>query len=263
MHLGESVASAATAAKMGDFFQYAIDHPVSLQRQKSALLPIIGKDVQAARLSIYNEGVQAKFPLLGLRLKNTSGVHLMQGPVTVYEGSSYAGDARVMDLQPGEERLLSYAMDLGTEVNAVPSADSGRVLSLKAVAGVIQAQVKDRQVKTYTVKNRNDAQRTVLVEHPVNNAFTLVGEKPRETASDFYRFEVRVPAGDSKKLEVTQEREVRNDYALSSTGDEQIRWLISMPFASDKVKDGLRKSMELRWAKSRTTTELTEVRRQL
>ena len=49
-------------------------------------------------------------------MKNTSGVHLMQGPITVYEGSNYAGDARILDLQPNEERLLSYAVDLGTEV---------------------------------------------------------------------------------------------------------------------------------------------------
>jgi hypothetical protein len=58
---------------------------VSLPRQKSALLPIVGKDVQASRLSIYNERTQAKFPLLGLRFKNSSGLHLMQGPITVFE----------------------------------------------------------------------------------------------------------------------------------------------------------------------------------
>src|SRR5262249_36174734 len=112
LDLGRSVASAASAAKLGDFFQYAIDRPVTLPRQKSALLPIVGKDVQARRVSIYREATHAKFPLLGLRFKNTSGLHLMQGPVTVFEGSSYAGDARVEDLQPGEERLVSYAVDL-------------------------------------------------------------------------------------------------------------------------------------------------------
>src|SRR5262249_35011514 len=117
LDLGASVSSAASAARLGDYFQYAIDRPVTLPRQKSALLPIVGKDVEASRVSIYNERVQEKFPLLGLRFKNTSGLHLMQGPVTVFEGSSYAGDAQVQDLQPGEERLVSYAIDLGTEVS--------------------------------------------------------------------------------------------------------------------------------------------------
>ena len=170
---GDSVSSAATAAKLGDFFQYAIDKPVSLPRQKSALLPIVGKDVQASRLSIYNERTQAKFPLLGLKFKNSSGLHLMQGPITVFEGSTYAGDARILDLQPNEERLISYAIDLGVEVNPVPSFENGRILSLKAVKGIIHTTVKNRQVKTYQIKNRNEQERLVLIEHPVNNAFHL------------------------------------------------------------------------------------------
>jgi len=207
--------------------------------------------------------VQAKFPLLGLRFKNTSGLHLMQGPITVFEGSTYAGDARIMDLQPNDERLVSYAMDLGTEVNPVPSSDNGRILSIKAVAGVVQTQVKNRQVKTYTIKNRNDAERLVLVEHPVNTAFTLVGEKPKESASDFHRFEVKVPAGKSKDLVVSEEQEVRTDYSISTAGDEQVRWLISQPQASKKVKEGLQKALEMRWAKSKTTNDLVELNRQL
>src|SRR6185312_9443481 len=108
LDLGGAVSSAASAAKLGDFFQYAIDKPVTLPRQKSALLPIVGKDVKADRVSIYRESTQKKFPLLGLRLKNTSGAHLMQGPITVFEGGNYAGDAVIQDLVPDEERLVSY-----------------------------------------------------------------------------------------------------------------------------------------------------------
>ncbi len=110
----------ATATKLGDFFQYALDKPVTLPGRSRRCLPIINKDVEGTRVSIYNERTQAKFPLLGLKFKNTSGLHLMQGPITVFEGSNYAGDARILDLEPNEERLLSYAVDLGTEVNPVP-----------------------------------------------------------------------------------------------------------------------------------------------
>ncbi len=80
LDLGESVSTAATAAKLGDFFQYAIDQPVTLPRQKSALLPIVGKDVQATRVSIYNERTQAKFPLLGSALQEHLGPAPDAGP---------------------------------------------------------------------------------------------------------------------------------------------------------------------------------------
>ena len=81
-----TVGNAATAGALGDFFQYTIDHPVSLARQKSAMLPIVGKDVEGQKVSIYNQNVQARHPLLGLKFKNTSGAHLNQGPITVFEG---------------------------------------------------------------------------------------------------------------------------------------------------------------------------------
>src|SRR5205823_11407225 len=112
MDLTKGVASSATASELGDFFQYVIDHPVTLPRQKSAMLPIVQKEVQADRVSIYNERTQAKHPLLGLKFTNTTGMHLMQGPITVFEGSSYAGDARILDITPKDERLISYAIDL-------------------------------------------------------------------------------------------------------------------------------------------------------
>ena len=76
----------------------------------------------------------------------------MQGPITVFEGSNYAGDARILDLQPNEERLLSYAVDLGTEVNPVPSSDNGRLTVVKAVKGILYTTTKVRETKTYTIK---------------------------------------------------------------------------------------------------------------
>src|SRR4029077_17683431 len=107
MDLARGVQSAATASQLGDFFQYVINAPVNLPRQKSALLPIVNKEIEAMRLSIYNPTVHPKFPMLGLKLKNTSGLHLMQGPITVFEGSTYSGDARIQDVQPNEQPLYS------------------------------------------------------------------------------------------------------------------------------------------------------------
>ena len=258
------VAPTATASKLGDFFQYAIDRPVTLPRQKSAMLPIVGKDVEATRVSIYNEQTQAKFPLLGVRLKNTSGLHLNQGPITVFDGPNYAGDARILDLQPNEERLLSYAIDLGTEVNPVPSSDNGRLTIVKAVKGILYTTTKMRETKTYTIVNRNDAERIVLIEHPVRNDFALKDtEKPAETASDFYRFQLKVPAGKSEKQVVTEERTINDVVQVTNLDDDSIRIFIGNTVTSPKVKDGLQKAMELRWAAAKTQRDIQEVERQL
>jgi hypothetical protein len=264
MDIGKSVGSAATASKLGDFFQYAIDRPVTLPRQKSAMLPIVAKDVEATRVSIYNEHTQAKFPLLGVKLKNTSGMHLNQGPITVFEGSNYAGDARILDLQPNEERLLSYAIDLGTEVNPVPSSDNGRLTVVKAVKGILYTTTKVKETKTYTIVNRNDGERLVLIEHPVRNDFKLVDtDKPSETASDFYRFQVKVSAGKSEKQVVSEERIINNSLQITNLDDNNIRIFINSPVTSQNVKDGLDSAMKLRWSMAKTQREIQELERQL
>src|SRR5262249_40798897 len=57
MDLRQGVASAAMTTELGEYFQYLIEQPVSLPRQKSALIPIVNQAVQGTRVSIYNQGV--------------------------------------------------------------------------------------------------------------------------------------------------------------------------------------------------------------
>jgi hypothetical protein len=264
MDLQQGVQSAATASQLGDFFQYVLDQPVSLARQKSALLPIVNKEVEGQRVSIYNERAHAKFPLLGLRFKNTSGLHLMQGPITVFEGSSYAGDSRILDVQPNEERLLSYAVDLGTEVEAVADQPRQTLTRVKAYKGILYTTTRLVETKTYRAKNRSEQDRTLLFEHPYRAAFRLTSkDKPAERARDVYRFEVKLPAGQSAREVVTEETDLHSQVALTNSDDNGIRLFIQANAASPKVKEALRQALELKGKGDRTRQELAHANQQL
>jgi hypothetical protein len=259
-----SVASAATSAQLGDYFKYRIEHPVNLPRQKSALLPIVTKEVDGTRVSIYNESTHAKFPLLGLKFKNTSGLHLMQGPLTVFDNANYAGDARIPDLQPGEERLLSYAVDLGTEVEATAKPGDGKLTKIKLEKGLLLKTEKQRETKVYKAKNRGDQERTLIIEHPYLPAFKLVSEaKPAERARDVYRFEVKLPANKTADLEVTEEVDITNAIQISNTDDETMRFFLSQPVLTAKVKEALQKAMALKAKVSTTQQNLAAVNKEL
>jgi hypothetical protein len=69
LDLKQGVTSAAQADDVGELFRYAITAPVSLKRQKSAMLPIVNDSVKGEKLCIYNRNVQAKHPMNGLRLR--------------------------------------------------------------------------------------------------------------------------------------------------------------------------------------------------
>jgi hypothetical protein len=264
MDLKQGVQSVASAQQLGDSFEYVLDEPVSLPRQKSALLPIVNKEVDGQRVSIYNPGTHPKFPLLGLRFKNTSGLHLMQGPITVFEGSSYAGDSRVLDLQPGEERLLSYAVDLGTEVEAVSDNPKHTLTKVKAVKGVLYTTTRQVEGKTYRAKNRSGQDRTLLIEHPYRPDFRLTSKgQPAERARDVYRFELKLPAGQSASEAVTEERDVTSGVALSNSDDNSIRVLIQNDVTTPRVKEALRQALELKGKVERTRQYLGHAQQQL
>ncbi len=265
IELGQGVMSAATATEMGDFFQYAISQPVTIARQKSAMLPIINQNIEGSKISIYNQSVHAKYPLLGLRLKNTSGLHLMQGPITVFEGNSYSGDARIMDLVPNEERLLSYAIDLSTEVEPVYTGVPDQISAIKIVKGVMQVTSKARMTHAYNIKNRDDKTRKLVIEHPFRADWNLVSpNKASERSREVYRFEQTVEAGQTAKLEVTEEQERRNFIAITDLQDDQtIRFYLSQSAMTPKVREAVTRAIELRSAMAATQRQRMEMEQQL
>jgi hypothetical protein len=249
MDLGASVQSVATASALGDYYQYVIDRPVDLARQKSALLPIVNKDVEGKRVSIYNPSVQPKHPLLGLKFKNTSGMPLSQGPITIYEGSVYAGDSRVLDLQPDEERLISYAIDLGTEVSAKNGNSTSRITKVKAVKGIVYTSTLFREERTYDVSNRSTTDRTLLIEHPnrKSQGFKFVGDnKPKEEAADVYRFETAVGAKKDLTYTVIEEREGTTGIQLTNNADNQIRYFLSLKEVPEALKAKLQEALKVK-----------------
>jgi hypothetical protein len=257
----EGVASVASAEEIGDAYRYVIDEKVTLNRQKSALLPILNHDIEGERVSIFNESVHAKFPLLGLRFKNTSGQPLTQGPITVFEEGSYAGDSRIADLQPNEERLLSYAVDLGTEVKAETGPHPTQITAVKVAKGVLSATSKLRATKIYHVKNRSIHERVLLVEHPYQNQtdWKLVSpEKPKEQTRDVYRFQLTIPPGQTAKLEVVEELTRVDLREVSAAGEDTLRMQIKNPIASSAVKAALQKAIGLRARMSETQVEIVE-----
>lgn len=252
----QSVTAAAQGTQAGELFQYQIKTPVTLQRQKSAMLPIINQGVEGAKVSIYNQSVQAKYPLNGFRLKNSTALHLMQGPLTVFEDGTYAGDARIEDLAPGQERLLSYGLDLKTEVE--PQSGDGRndIVSVKVRRGILIATRKATEERIYNVRNRDQKKKTILVEHPFRGDWQLVetGDKP-ERARDFYRFSVAVDADKTAKLTVKEERQYDESVQLVNSGSEVIHHYLRMKSVTARVKEALENAVKLRDQLSQTSSE--------
>jgi hypothetical protein len=248
--------SAAQGGDVGELFQYDIKNPVTLARQRSAMLPIVNDSVEGKKVSIYNANVHAKHPLNGIELKNSSDLHLMQGPVTVFDGGVYAGDARIPDLPPGSDRLLSYALDLEVEVAPTSDFRPQDLIGVRINKGVLIASYKQSRVQKYTIKNSGDTEKRVLIEHGFEPQWKLVQpEKPTEKTRDMYRFAVAAEPGNPAELKIEEQQEIRQDIAITNLGDEAIQIYLGSKAVSEAVKEALKEVVARKAA-------LTELQRQ-
>ncbi len=219
LNLKQGVASAAQAAEVGELFRYTIAKPVDLARQKTALLPIVNDSVTVEKLSLFNSAVEPRHPMNAARLTNDTKLHLMQGPITVFDGGEYAGDAQIEDLAPGARRLVTYGLDLDVEIATSERERPSEILTVAIADGRLQLMKKLVNQQSYAIKNSSDKKKKILIESLRNTEWTLLENKQLtelETTHSFVRLGVEAAAKATTKLTMLQERVLHESVELAS-----------------------------------------------
>ena len=242
------VETAATGSEVGDLFEYRIDQPVTVPRDRSALIPILQTRMEGERVSIYNETARGDRPMGGILLKNTSPLTLEGGALTVIEGDAYAGEALMERLKPGEQRLISFELDLGTLVTARAKENRAPTFLVRAVNGVFQAHYHQTNQKIYVVTNQTDKPRVVMIEHPVRQEWTLSTdtEKPEEKTANYYRFRIKVGPHEKLELPVTEQRVLMESYTLTNFTRQDLELFIAKNYIDANTRTTLERIIDLR-----------------
>ena len=214
----------AQAVESGEVFQYQLENPVTIERQKSAMIPILSAPVQSRRVSIYNRNDGARNPMRGVELTNSTNLQLIPGPISVYDGAAYAGDAQIGHVGAGDKRLLAYSVDL--EVDAQLKEDQASELrKVRIVNGAFEQTVKQRHTTAYTFANKDKQRpRTLILEQPKLMNWGLVEPaKPTEKTEGLYRFELNIDSAKQAEFKVVQEHV---DYQTVGLTDLDFKWLV-------------------------------------
>ncbi len=249
---GYAPAAAAQAMESGEVFQYELKNPITLERQKSAMLPILTAAIPARRVSIFNRTDAAKNPMRGVEITNTSGMQLIPGPITVFDGAAYAGDAQIGHVSAGDKRLLAYAVDLEVEASTEEN-QSQDIRKIRIVNGMLEQTLKRVATVSYNFSNKDQARgRTMIVEQPRMQNWDLVEPKSAtEKTEAMYRFEIEMPAHKAAPFKVVQER-----VELQRVGLTDIGLPLLVEFSKQgKVSDAVVKAVQ---EAARRRTQITE-----
>ncbi len=242
------VDTAATGEEIGDLFEYKIEQPMTVLRDRSALIPIVQTKMDGERISIYNEAVRKDRPMGGMLLKNLTNLTLESGSLTVLDRDAYAGEALMERLKPKEQRLISYALDLGTLVTVEDKEDKEPAKLIKAVNGVFEVHYFQSDKKIYKFANQTDRKKVIYVEYPVNKDWTLSPETPKPdiTTQRYYRFRVELDPFEKEDLTIAERQGMMDSYQLTSLSYRDLELFLTRRYIDEATKAKLQKLIDLR-----------------
>jgi hypothetical protein len=210
-----SIAAAAEGRELGDLFEYRIAQPVTIRKNESAMLPFLQQTIEGRKLLIYSDR-GSQHPTNAAELTNSSGKTLDGGPITVYDGGAYAGEALMETLKASDKRLISYGVDLGTRITEAFGSKGELVREIHASRGLLTTKFAAEETRTYTVRNVDQKAKTLILEHPLRQGYTLLSQKPKEKTAAAYRFELQLAAGATQEFVVNEERVYEQSIAVTN-----------------------------------------------
>ena len=233
------LANTASGREAADLFEYSIPSAVTVKKNESAMLPFLQQKVGAKKLIVYSDR-NSQNPLNAAEITNSTGMTLDGGPITVYDGGVYAGEALMETLKASDKRLISYGVDLGTRVTTAFDSKAETVVEVHASQGVLSAKMSRVETTTYNARNVDAKAKTLVIEQPAMAQYTVVSPKAVETTANTWRFQLDLAASSPAKLPVVLERVYDQTYSLSSmTPDGIVVWT-----RNKELNDSARRQLE-------------------
>jgi hypothetical protein len=257
-----TIVSSASGQELGELFEYTIGQPVTIRRNESAMLPFLQQQIGGRKLLIYSDQ-SSQHPTNAAELTNTSGKTLDGGPITVYDGGAYGGEALMETLKAGDKRLISYAVDLGTRITIAFGGKQAIVRELHASRGLLTTKMAAEETRTYTIRNVDQKAKTLIVEHSLRPQYTLLNQKPAEKTPSAYRFEIPLAAGATQEFPVSEERVFDQTFAVTTLTPDVILAYVQNRSLSDAGRAQLQRIAAQKTQIAENDRALADVRTQI
>jgi hypothetical protein len=258
----KSSVEGAAGTPMGELFEYGFAQPVTIEKNQSAMLPFVQDRVTARKLLIYRDS-DGEHPVNAAEVTNTTGKTLDGGPITVYDGGAYAGEALVETLKASDKRLIGYAVDYGTRVTTRYGSQDSTIKEIHASRGVLHVRTGLRQNRTYSAKNVDSKAKLMMIEYPAQPGFDVLQPSPAEKTASAYRFQMDLPANGTKALTIVTEQILDDTTVVSNASVDSLLVYVNNKTLSENGRRQLQKVIVLKKRLADLDSSLSTVNSQM
>ena len=241
---GEAQLLAAQSQEAATQVIFRFPNPISVPNGHSVLVPIAQRDLPAERVSVFQPATHPRHPLASVSLDNDGDTGLPPGVITLFERAAdtgavaFVGDARLATLPAGDSRLISYAVDQKVTIDREDEG-AATISQGSIVDGVLRLTITDRQTTVYTIEGAPREPRTVIIEHPRQPGWSIVGADAPEMTESSYRLRQAVVAGETIERQVVMERPRQEHYRVAELAPERITFYATADELSAEVRAAL------------------------
>eukprot|EP01111_Echinosteliopsis_oligospora_P004458 TRINITY_DN1721_c0_g1_i1.p1 TRINITY_DN1721_c0_g1~~TRINITY_DN1721_c0_g1_i1.p1 ORF type:complete len:689 (+),score=174.97 TRINITY_DN1721_c0_g1_i1:65-2131(+) len=175
-----STSTSTSASDYVDLFKYDLTTKITLPASHSALVPIVNQVLGGKTIALYRKDFHPEHPLSSLMLINNTDLILEEGPVTVFDGTMYLGEAHLQPTQPRERRFLPFAVDFAVNITKNDKVEGMAAINghkphfLKISRGLLSFSFKQSTPISYTIRNKSKTKEAaIILEHPKSTGKTM------------------------------------------------------------------------------------------
>jgi hypothetical protein len=162
-------------------------------------------------------------------------------------------------LKDGDKRLIGYAVDYGTRITTNYGSGRQSTREIHANNGLITIHYANVEKRIYTVKNVDAKPKTLIIEQPARDGYSVMSPKPSERTSVASRFEVKLESNGQGTLEVQSEFPTFDSITIQNANTDVLATVIQNKALSAKGQQQLQKILDTKRQLVKVDTDLASI----
>ncbi|MHA1401409.1 MAG: hypothetical protein ACTSQE_13755 [Candidatus Heimdallarchaeaceae archaeon] len=237
---------------------FSLTQPVTIKKGESALLLLQTTEVPASQIYIYNQENNLNHPFRALEVINESGYSWEAGPVTVYLGGEYAGEAMIPKVPKDAKQIVPFQLDQEVRVKQTEITRSEKIGISLSGAYFVELFLNRNNYKL-EIDNKSKEEKTLFCEIPKLYGYEVDKKKCKvefEETPNYFRIKVNLPAKNLKKIEFPTFRKTSQSTSISSISDLAIEELLKLDTINEKQSKLLKQIKKLREEKRQIRSKI-------
>ncbi|NPD87648.1 MAG: hypothetical protein HGN29_02925 [Asgard group archaeon] len=255
---GIGAAESAEVITTTESVSFSLKQPVTIKKGESALLLLHSMNIPKETINIFNKQQHASHPFKAIEVENVTGYGWEEGPVTIYEKGSYAGESMMKRVSKGDKQIIPYLVEQDIIIIQDESSSTKKIgISLSGQYYV--ETYLNKKIFKLEIDNKSDQEKVIICEIPKQYGFELDEKKLKietKETPNYFRARLVVNQKSLTKLQIPIQKKTSESVSIASISDEYLEDLIKLETITEKQASILKKIKQTRIEKKQINEQI-------